>query len=68
MLELFPRLRERLGQKAGTLPRRAADGGHGAGTDGAANILLMDEPSMGLAPILVEQVFKIIKEISGSRA
>jgi branched-chain amino acid transport system ATP-binding protein len=66
VLELFPRLRERLAQKAGTL-----SGGEqqmlamGRALMAGPTLLLMDEPSMGLAPILVEQVFEIIKEING---
>lgn len=65
VLELFPRLRERLGQRAGTL-----SGGEqqmlaiGRALMAHPHVLLMDEPSMGLAPILVEQVFETIKEIN----
>lgn len=62
---LFPRLKERLAQKAGTL-----SGGEqqmlaiGRALMAKPSILLMDEPSMGLAPILVEQVFETIDEIN----
>jgi branched-chain amino acid transport system ATP-binding protein len=65
VLELFPRLEERFGQKAGSL-----SGGEqqmlamGRALMAGPKILLMDEPSMGLAPVLVEQVFKIIEDIN----
>lgn len=63
---LFPRLRERRKQPAGTL-----SGGEqqmcaiGRGLMGLPKILMFDEPSLGLAPILVQSVFDIIKRING---
>jgi branched-chain amino acid transport system ATP-binding protein len=63
---LFPRLRERVSQTGGTL-----SGGEqqmlaiGRALMARPQMLLLDEPSMGLAPVLVEQIFEIIKTING---
>src|SRR5439155_13427849 len=64
---LFPRLRERAGQTAGTL-----SGGEqqmlaiGRALMARPKVLLLDEPSMGLAPILVDTIFGVIREINRS--
>ncbi len=61
----FPRLKERLNQLGGTL-----SGGEqqmlamGRGLMSRPELMLLDEPSMGLAPILVEEIFRIIQEIN----
>lgn len=62
--ELFPRVKERSNQMAGTLSggeQQMLAMGRALMTDG--NLVLMDEPSLGLAPILVNTVFQIIREI-----
>jgi branched-chain amino acid transport system ATP-binding protein len=63
--EIFPRLRERENQLAGTL-----SGGEqqmlaiGRGLMAGPRILMLDEPSLGLAPIMVEEMFGVIREIN----
>jgi branched-chain amino acid transport system ATP-binding protein len=65
VFELFPRLHERRSQKAGTM-----SGGEqqmcaiGRALMARPKLLLLDEPSMGLAPIFVEKIFEIVREIN----
>lgn len=64
VFRLFPRLEERKGQKAGTL-----SGGEqqmcaiGRGLMSLPRLLMLDEPSLGLAPMLVRDVFQVVREI-----
>ena len=65
VFRLFPRLEERRSQMAGTL-----SGGEqqmlavGRALMSKASMMLLDEPSMGLAPVLVVEIFKVLKEIN----
>ncbi|MBN9672526.1 ABC transporter ATP-binding protein [Roseibium aggregatum] len=65
VVEVFPRLRERFAQKAGTL-----SGGEqqmlaiGRGMMAEPELLILDEPSIGLSPLLVEEMFDLIKRLN----
>lgn len=65
VFELFPRLKERIAQKGGTL-----SGGEqqmlamGRGLMADPKLLMLDEPSMGLAPVVVETIFEIIEKLN----
>ncbi|MDZ4168119.1 MAG: ABC transporter ATP-binding protein [Coriobacteriia bacterium] len=65
VFELFPRLKERIAQKGGTL-----SGGEqqmlamGRGLMADPKLLMLDEPSMGLAPVVVETIFEIIQKLN----
>lgn len=67
VFDKFPRLKERMNQKAGTL-----SGGEqqmlamGRGLMIRPKLMLMDEPSMGLAPLIVKDIFDIIREINST--
>ncbi|SOC22467.1 ABC transporter ATP-binding protein [Stappia indica] len=67
VMETFPRLRERSGQKAGTL-----SGGEqqmlaiGRGMMAEPDLLILDEPSIGLSPLLVEEMFALIGKLNES--
>ena len=65
MLDLFPRVRDRINQRAGTL-----SGGEQAmvalarALIGKPNLIIMDEPSLGLSPRLIEEYFDIVAEVN----
>jgi branched-chain amino acid transport system ATP-binding protein len=64
MFTIFPRLRERKDQLAGTM-----SGGEqqmlamGRGLMSRPKVLLLDEPSMGLSPIMVDKIFEVVKDV-----
>jgi len=66
--QLFPRLKERLNQAAGTL-----SGGEqqmlaiGRSLMGRPRLLMLDEPSLGIAPLLVQEIFRTIKKINAEQ-
>jgi branched-chain amino acid transport system ATP-binding protein len=63
-MNAFPRLKERRKQQAGTLSGGEHNAGYRQSSDEQTKLLMLDEPSMGLAPILVDQIFSIVKELN----
>ena len=67
VFDIFPRLKERAKQEAGTLSggeQQMLALGRALMTQGS--LLMLDEPSMGLAPIIVEEIFEVIKKINAT--
>ena len=64
VFDVFPKLKERSGQVAGTLSggeRRMC--GIGRGLMAAGDVLMLDEPSLGLAPIVIDQIYEVIFDL-----
>jgi len=60
---LFPRLKERRMQLAARCRRRAADAGVGRALMSRPKLLMLDEPSLGLAPLVVREIFRTIERL-----
>lgn len=68
VFDLFPRLRERLAQRAGTLSGGEAQMlAIGRGLLSAPRLLMLDEPSLGLAPVVRDAIFEVIRQIHEER-
>jgi branched-chain amino acid transport system ATP-binding protein len=61
---LFPILKERAPARRHAVGRRAADAGHRRALMSRPRLLLLDEPSLGLAPLIVKQIFDVIRELN----
>ena len=65
---LFPRLKERRPSAAARCRAASSRCWPSAGPDGRPRLLLLDEPSLGLAPLVVKQIFKVIRRSTGPKA